>query len=202
MAKIKSDPEKLLELARSQPLIRTSEIRDKGIANVTLSRAVKRGQIERIGRGLYRQVNAEWDENAPLAEVTAMVPQGVIVLLSALGFHQIGTHRAHAVWIQLKINAVTPRIAYPPIEIVRSSLPDAFTAGVDTHLLNGIEVRITNPARTIADCFKYRQKLGLELCLEALREIIRGPATPSEILEYAKMNKVDKLMLPYLEALS
>jgi len=191
----------LSELALENPLFRAKDALEAGISSVALTRAVRKGEIERVERGLYRRPGTELDENQSLSEIVARVPQGVIVLVSALNFHQIGTHQAHAVWIQLKINAVTPRIDYPPITIVRSSLTEAFTDGVETHELNGVSVRITSPARTIADCFKHRKKLGLELCLEGLREVVRDHAKPAEILKFAAMNRVERLMAPYLEAL-
>jgi predicted transcriptional regulator of viral defense system len=103
--------------------------------------------------------------------------------------------------IQLKQNAVTPRIGYPALEVIRSTNPKAFDEGVEVHVFNGIEVRITTPARTVADCFKHRSKLGLELCLEALKEILRSGTRPVEIMQYARMNRVEKVMMPYLEAL-
>jgi predicted transcriptional regulator of viral defense system len=132
----------------------------------------------------------------------ALAPQAVIVLVSALNFHQIGTHQAHQVWIQLKSNAVTPRIEYPPIEVVRTSIQAAFTEGVECHELNGISVPITTPARTVADCFKHRSKMGMELCLEALKEILHSGTPMSEILPFARMNRVENVMMPYLEALA
>ena len=130
------------------------------------------------------------------------MPQAIVVLTSALNFHRIGTHQAHSVYILLKQNAVAPRLTYPPIEVVKSIHPEAFTEGVEVHVLNGVKVSVTNPARTVADCFKHRSKLGLELCLEALREVLGAGISPAEILGFARMNRVEKVMMPYLEALS
>ena len=193
--------ETLLKLARQQPLLRAQDVRAAGISSSLLSRAVKNGQLERLSRGVYRHPDVPWDEHTQLAEVSARVPQAVIVLISALNFHQIGTHQAHSIWLQLKNNAVAPRIDYPPIEIVKTGITEAFTRGVEVHQLNGIAVPITTPARTVADCFKYRSRLGLELCLEVLREVIGKKAKANEILEFATMIRVDKVMLPYVEAM-
>jgi len=157
--------------------------------------------MEQVSRGLYRRPDAPWDEHLPLSEVATRVPGAVVILVSALNFHQIGSHQAHAVSIQLRQNAVTPRIAYPSLEVIRSTNPQAFTEGVEVHVLNGIAVKITTPARTVADCFKHRSKLGLELCLEALKEILRSGTQAAEIMNYARMNRVEKVMMPYLEAL-
>lgn len=193
--------ETLMELARKKPLLKASELRVAGVSSSILSRAVRDGALEQVSRGLYRRPNAPWDEHLALSEVVARVPQAIIVLVSALNFHQIGSHQAHAVSIQLKQNAVTPRIGYPSLEVLRSTNPKAFSEGVEVHLLNGIEVKITTPARTVADCFKHRSKLGLELCLEALKETLHSGTRPAEIMNYARMNRVEKVMMPYLEAL-
>lgn len=191
----------LMELAGQRPLLRASDVRCAGVSSSILSRAVREGALEQVNRGLYRRPDAPWDEHLALSEVAARVPQAIVVLVSALNFHQIGSHQAHAVSIQLKQNAVTPRIGYPALEVIRSTNPKAFDEGVEEHVLNGIEVRITTPARTVADCFKHRSKLGLELCLEALKEVLRSGTRPVEIMQYARMNRVEKVMMPYLEAL-
>jgi predicted transcriptional regulator of viral defense system len=191
----------LMELAGQRPLLRASDVRRAGVSSSVLSRAVREGALEQVNRGLYRRPDAPWDEHLALSEVAARVPQAIVVLVSALNFHQIGSHQAHAVSIQLKQNAVTPRIGYPALEVIRSTNPKAFVEGVEVHVLNGIDVRITTPARTVADCFKHRSKLGLELCLEALKEILRSGTRPVEIMKYARMNRVEKVMMPYLEAL-
>ncbi|MCU0750913.1 MAG: type IV toxin-antitoxin system AbiEi family antitoxin domain-containing protein [Akkermansiaceae bacterium] len=193
--------EKLMELAGNRPLLKASDVRAAGVSSSILSRALRDGALEQVTRGLYRRPDAPWDEHLMLSEVSARVPQAIIVLVSALNFHQIGSHQAHAVTILLKQNAVTPRIEYPALEVIRSTKPGAFTDGVERHVLNGIEVKITTPARTVADCFKHRNKLGLELCLEALKEILRSGKMPAEIMNHARMNRVEKVMMPYLEAL-
>ena len=193
--------ETLMELAGKRSLLRASDVRGAGVSSSILSRAVRDGALEQVSRGLYRRPDAPWDEHLALSEVAARVPQAIIVLVSALNFHQIGSHQAHAVSIQLKQNAVTPRIEYPALEVIRSTNPRAFIEGVEVHVLNGIDVKITTPARTVADCFKHRSKLGLELCLEALKEILRNGTMPAEIMSYARMNRVEKVMMPYLEAL-
>lgn len=193
--------EALMELAGERSLLRASDVRTAGIPSIFLSRAVQDGNLERVSRGLYRRPDAPWDEHLALSEVVARVPEAIVVLVSALNFHQIGSHQAHAVSIQLRQNAVTPRIEYPALEVVRSKNSEAFSEGVAVHELNGIDVKITTPARTVADCFKHRSKLGLELCLEALKEILRNGTMPAEIMNYARMNRVEKVMMPYLEAL-
>jgi predicted transcriptional regulator of viral defense system len=125
-------------------------------------------------------------------------------LVSALQFHQIGTHQAHSVWIQILNNAVPPRITYPPIAVVKTGIQKAFTQGVQTHRLNDIDVQITSPARTVVDCFKYRRRVGLDLCLEALKDVLAGKqhrVTPAQIMEFATFQRVSSVIQPYLEAL-
>jgi predicted transcriptional regulator of viral defense system len=197
-----TNADRLLQLARNHQILRARDLREAGIGSATIAAAVASGAIERISRGVYRGKDAPWDENLNLSEVLARVPQAVVVLTSALNYHQIGTHQAHAVHILLKQNSVPPRLTYPPVQVVKSINPRAFTEGVDVHVLNDVKVPVTNPARTVADCFKHRSKLGLELCLEALREVLRAGTPPAEILNYARMNRVEKIMLPYVEALS
>jgi predicted transcriptional regulator of viral defense system len=202
MSRTLSKTEELHAFARERPLFRAKELREAGFSASTLSSALEAGVVERMSRGVYRHVDAPWDEHLNLSEVLARVPKAVVVLVSALNFHGIGTHQASAVCILMKQNAVTPRIEYPPIEVIRSSDPRAFSKGVEIHELNGIAVPITTPARTVADCFKHRSKLGLELCLEALKEILRSGVTPAEVLEFARMDRVENVMMPYLEAIA
>ncbi len=200
-----TEQDQLLELARSHSLLREREIRRAGISSTAVTRAVAAGTLERTSRGVYRLPDAPWDEHLPLSEVAARVPRAVIVLVSALHFHQIGTHQARSIWILLRNNAVTPRLNYPPIEIVKSGIDSAFTVGVETHRLNDINVPITTPARTVVDCFKYRRRLGLDLCLEALKEVLRSQnhrVTPAQLMEFAKLQRVGTVIRPYLDSLS
>lgn len=191
----------LLKLAKDSGLLREEALRKAGISSTVISQAVKAGEIIRLARGVYHHPEAELDENLSLSEVAARVPQAVITLLSALQFHQLGTQQPHAVWILLKQNAVTPRIDYPQIEVVRSKVVAAFSEGVVTHSLNDIPTQITDPARTVVDCFKYRNRVGLDVGLEALKEILRKGVKPSLIMAYAKTQRVTSVMRPYLDAL-
>lgn len=191
----------LQQLARESRLLREERLREAGISSTVISQAVRAGELIRLSRGVYHHPDAELDENLSLSEVAARVPQAVITLLSALQFHQIGTQQPHAVWILLKQNAVTPRIDYPAIEVIRSKVPAAFSEGVVTHLLNDIPTRITDPARTVVDCFKYRNRVGLDVGLEALKEVLRNGLKPTAIMEYAKLQRVSSVIRPYLDAL-
>ena len=199
-----TEHDRLNDLALRHSILRESDFRESDISATSIARAVTKGTLERLAPGVYRHTNAKWDENINLSVVAARVPQAVIVLVSALQFHQIGSHQAHSIWLLLRNNAVAPRIDYPQIEVIKSGIEDSFTCGVDTHRLNGIDVRITNPTRTVVDCFKYRNRVGLELCLEALKDLLHSPehhTTPAQIMEYAKLQSVSTVILPYLEAL-
>jgi predicted transcriptional regulator of viral defense system len=191
----------LQRLAQGSRLLREESLREAGISSTVISQAVKAGELIRLSRGIYHHPDAELDENLSLSEVAARVPHAVITLLSALQFHQIGTQQPHAVWILLKQNAVTPKIGYPPLEVVRSKVASSFTNGVDTYLLNDIPTQITNPSRTVIDCFKYRSRVGLDVCLEALKDLLKNGVKPTEIMAYAKFQRVTRVIRPYLDAL-
>ena len=191
----------LQRLARESRLLREENLREAGISSTVISQAVKAGELIRLSRGVYHHPKTELDENLSLSEVAARIPQAVITLLSALQFHQIGTQQPHAVWILLKQNAVTPRIDYPSLEVVRSKIAASFSEGVVTHHLNDIPTQITNPARTVADCFKYRRRVGLDVCLEALKGVLSNGTKPTEIMAYAKTQRVSSVIRPYLDAL-
>ena len=191
----------LEQLARKSQLLRDETLREAGISSTVISQAVKAELLIRLSRGVYHHPETELDENLSLSEVAARVPHAIISLLSALQFHQIGTQQPHAVWILLKQNAVTPRIDYPPIEVVRSKVAAAFSEGVVAHTLNGIPTRITNPARTVVDCFRYRSRVGLDVCLEALKDILGKGVKPTEVMEYAKAQRISSVIRPYLDAL-
>jgi predicted transcriptional regulator of viral defense system len=198
---MKNQRSQLQSLATKSRLLREENLREAGISSTVISQAVKAGELIRLSRGIYHHPQAELDENLSLSEVAARVPHAVISLLSALQYHQIGTQQPHAVWILLKQNAVTPKIDYPFLQVVRSRVSGALSEGVVTHSLNDIPTRITNPARTVVDCFKYRRRVGLDVCLEALKSILKKGVKPTEIVEYAKLQRINSVIRPYLDAL-
>jgi predicted transcriptional regulator of viral defense system len=194
---------KLQKLTSKRPLIRVSDAAAAGIPRITLSRLAKSGMIRRAGRGLYSTAKTGAYDHPDMVEASLLVPKGVIVLLSALNFHGIGTHPAWEVWMQLPANYPTPKVTHPPLRIVRSRMPEAFTEGVETHIVAGYPVKITSLDRTIVDCFKHRNLVTLELCLEALKERMKMPRRSlQDVHRYAAMMGVSRIMQPYLEALS
>lgn len=194
--------EKLLKLLHRKRVIRPRDLKLAGIPRNYLTRLVKRGKLHKLGRGLYTTDQGSPSEHQTLVEVTHKVPRAVICLLSALSFHQIGTQAPSEVWIALDVKAWEPKITYPPTRIVRFS-GNALHFGVQEHLLKDGYVRVYSPAKTVADCFKFRHKIGTDVALEALRECYRGKkATMNELWEAAKVCRVANVMRPYMESLA
>jgi predicted transcriptional regulator of viral defense system len=158
--------------------------------------------VERVGRGLYVPAGADLSEHHTFAEAGARVPHGVICLLSALRFHGIGTQMPHAVWMALHEKAWQPRVDHPQLRIFRFS-GAAWTYGVERHTVEGVAVRVYSPAKTVADCFKYRNKIGVDVAVEALRETLCDRrATPEELMHAAAACRMSRVMTPYLQALA
>jgi predicted transcriptional regulator of viral defense system len=198
-----SPAEKMKFLSKGRPVVRATEAVRAGIPRISLSRMTRSGLVERVGRGLYRLAEGEGYEHPDLVEAALRVPKGVVVLVSALNFHGIGTQVAREVWMQLPANSPTPRVEHPPLRIVRSRKPKAFTLGVEMHSIAGVPVRISDPDRTIVDCFRHRGTVTLEVCLEALRERLRNRRQSlNAIQDYARQLGAWRVMKPYLEALA
>ncbi|MDP1870232.1 MAG: AbiEi antitoxin N-terminal domain-containing protein [Gallionella sp.] len=197
-----NNAERLIDFARSQGLIRSCDLTQQGIPRVSLTRAVRQGQLERIGRGIYGLPGRSISAHSSLAEVACRVPKGIICLLSALRFHGLTTQAPFEVWLAIENKAVTPKLDYPPLRIVRFS-GTAFTDGIEEHIVDGVTIRVTSVAKTVADCFKYRNKIGIDVALEALREAWHEKRMNSdEIWHYAKICRVANVMRPYLESLA
>lgn len=202
MTVMETHASQLLDLAKSRGLITAHDLGVVGIPRISLTRAVRRGQLDRIGRGIYGLPGRSVSEHSTLAEVSLRVPKGVVCLLSALRFHELTTQLPWQVWIAVNNKLVAPRIDYPPLRIVRFS-GAALTDGVEEHLIDGVPVRITSVAKTVADCFMYRNKIGLDVALEALREAWQGKRmTSDDLWAMAKVCRVANVMRPYLEAIA
>lgn len=194
--------ERLIDLARSHGLIRSCDLSALGIPRVSLTRAVRRGQLERVGRGLYGLPGRKVSAHGSLAEVARRVPKGVVCLLSALRFHGLTTQAPFEVWLAIENKAIAPKLDYPPLRVVRFS-GAALTGGVEEHIVDSVTVRVTGVAKTVADCFKYRNKIGLDVALEALRDAWHEKRmTSDEIWRYAKVCRVANVMRPYLESMA
>lgn len=196
-----SDRETLATIRRLG-VVRPGDLEARGIPRGRIYRLLRRGIVERKARGLYVARDHDPTAEHALAQVAKRVPKGVICLLSALQHHELTTQLPHEVWIAISEKARRPRIEYPPLRVVRFSGP-ALTQGVETHKIEGVPVRITSVAKTLADCFKYRNKIGLDVALEALREAWRErKTTMDEIDRFARICRVERVMRPYLEALT
>ena len=192
--------ERLLALAEKTGLLRADDLVAQGIAYTTLSRLTQQGRLQRISRGLYMLPNAPVTEYHHWVESATRVPSGVICLLSALRFHQLTTHAPFEIWMAIENKGWKPKVEELPLRLFYFS-GTAFTSGVETHIMEGVTLKIYDPAKTIADCFKYRNKIGIDLCIEALRTGLRQRKfTVDRLLDYAKICRVQNIILPYLEA--
>jgi len=194
--------EKVLALARKKGVFRTRDIVARGIPRVTLTRLVQSGRIDRVGRGLYSLPGADVSEHHALAAASKRVPQGVVCLLSALRFHGLTTQQPFEVWMAIEPKARRPVVDHPPLRIVRFAR-SAIVDGVVVHEVEGVRVRVTDPARTVADCFRYRNKIGIDVAVEALRDYRRQKkGSLDALVETARVRRVARVMRPYLEALT
>jgi predicted transcriptional regulator of viral defense system len=198
--KPRTQEERVLEIARREGILRPRDLDRHGIARTHLQRLERSALLERAGRGLYRLPSANLTEHHSLAAACKLVPRGVVCLLSALRFHDLTTQAPFEVWLAIGVRARRPSQATPPLRIVRFSGP-AFTRGVEKHVVEGVEVRVYGAAKTVADCFKYRNKIGLDVAIEALRDYRRRhPRGMDELWRYARICRVANVMRPYLEA--
>ncbi|GAM10346.1 hypothetical protein OR1_02635 [Geobacter sp. OR-1] len=193
--------QRLLDLFDKQIVIRSRDLDQYKISRIEVSRLCKRGVIQRVGRGIYRLVNAEITEHQTLAEVGKAIPNGVVCLLSALRFHDLTTQAPFEVWMAIDVKAHLPKTNLP-IKFVRFS-GSALSDGVETHRMDGMEIKVYCLAKTVADCFKYRHKIGLDVALEALRECRKsGRCSIDDLWRYAKVCRVSNVMMPYIEAMT
>lgn len=193
---------KALKIARKAGVIRARDVVAQGIPTVYLQRLTRRGLLVQSGRGLYRAPGAELTANHDLAEAAKRVPRGVVCLLSALRYHELTTQIPHEVWLALDGKARSPKPDWPPLRVVRMS-GNALRAGIEEHRVEGVPVRVYNPAKTVADCFKYRNKIGLDVALEALRDAWRQRrVTMDDLWRYAAICRVTKVIRPYLEVIA
>ena len=192
----------VVRLAKQKGILRLRDVQIQGVHPEYLRRLAARGELTHVGRGLYALPNAEITEYHALAEVAARVPDGVVCLLTALRFHGLGSQNPKKVWLAIDRKAARPRLKYPPLRIVRFRKA-AMAQGVEERRVEGVRVMVTAPARTIVDCFKYRNKIGLDVALEALRAFRRRKDFKlDEIWTYATLQRVARVMKPYLEALA
>ncbi len=193
--------QRVLDLLSDGGVLRPRDLARHGIPRTYLQRLVRRGEIERVGRGLYMLPGADVTEHHSLVEACKRVPRGVVCLLSALRFHGLTTQNPWEVWLAVGRSAWRPRGETVALRVVHLS-PSTFDAGVEEHRIEGVPVRVYSAAKTVADCFKFRNKVGLDVALEALRDYRRQyRAGMDELWRFAKICRVTTVLRPYLEAL-
>ena len=193
--------QKIMHYIREHGMVRPRDIEAIGLPREYLIRLHRQGKLNRSGRGIYTVPDANVTERHSYAEVAKRVPEAVVCLLSALVFHDITTQSPSSVWIALRKGARKPVLPSPALRIVRLSGP-SLTEGIENHQVEGVPVRVYSAAKTVADCFKFRNKIGLDVAIEALKDSLRQKeATINEVYRYAKICRVSNVIRPYMEAL-
>jgi predicted transcriptional regulator of viral defense system len=200
---MKSAKEKTIEFFKKKGgLVRTTEALAHGIHRRTLYGLRDEGVLVAVSRGLYQLAEMEMPAEVSLAEVGKRVPNGVICLVSSLSFHQLTTQTPHYVWLAVERKARKPKIEYPPVRVFHFS-GMAFSNGIVTHRISNQTVQIYDAPKTVIDCFRWRKAVGLDVTLEAAKEYLKRPyASPSVLMKYARLCGVEKLVTPYLEAMT
>jgi predicted transcriptional regulator of viral defense system len=187
---------------RHHGVLRTAQAIRLGIAPRTLYAMRDSGLLTPIGRGAYRLAELPPLSHPDLVSVALQVPRGVICLVSALSFHRLTTQIPHAVYVALPSEVRKPRLDYPPLRVFWFSKA-AYSAGIQQHQLDGVPVAVYSPAKTVADCFRFRSQIGLDVALEALKRCHESrKCPPQELLKFARLCRVEKVMAPYLEMLA
>jgi predicted transcriptional regulator of viral defense system len=193
--------EKVLKIAGEKGIVRASDLEAEGISRNYLHAFCKSGLLQKLSRGLYTLPDAPITEHINLIEVAKRLPSTVICLISALSFHDLTTQIPHEIWVTVPRGAWRPKIDYPPLNLTYVS-GDAYSFGIQEHIIRGVAVKIYSPAKTVADCFKFRNKVGMDVAMEAIRDVWRSrKATMDELVKAAEICKVSKVMLPRLEAI-
>ena len=193
--------ERTMQYVRQHGIVRPRDIEAIGIPREYLLRLHGQGKLSRIGRGIYSLPDAAVTERHTYAEVAKRVPDAVLCLLSALAFHEITTQSPASVWIALGKGARKPAIVSPSLRVIRLTEP-SLSEGIEKQSVEGVTVRVYSAAKTVADCFKFRNKIGLDIAIEALKDCLRQrKATVNEIYRYAKICRVSNVIRPYMETL-
>ena len=195
-----SQSQQVLDLVREARVLRPRDLDAHGIPGTTLSRLARAGELIRITRGLYTLPDADITEHQSLIEVSKKIPKGIVCLLSALQFHELTTQLPFEVWMAIGEKDWKPRFSYPPVRLFRFSQA-TLIGGVENHHVDNYPIKVFSPAKTVADCFKYRNKVGLDVALEALQDCWKQKkATADELWHFAALCRVQKIMRPYMES--
>jgi predicted transcriptional regulator of viral defense system len=192
---------RVLNLASQKGLLRANDLEAINVPRVVLTRLTAAGQLDKVGRGLYRLPDFRGSEHESLAIVATKAPQAVFCLLTALQFHELTTQLPRQIWIAMPRGSHAPRMGYPPIKMLQFT-GEAYTAGIETIERDGVNLRVYGVAKTVVDCFKHRNKIGMDVALEALKDArSSNKASISDVWHYAKICRVTNLMRPYLESI-
>jgi predicted transcriptional regulator of viral defense system len=188
-------------MVRRRGLVRARDLERVGLPTAVLYRLRDQGEIEQVGPGLFRHADAANTDKHGYVAAAKVVPAGVVCLLSALAFPEIGTQVPHEIWLALPAHSKRPITTTVPLRVVWFS-GNAFTEGVETHTVEGVKVRVYSAAKTIADLFKCRNKIGLDVAVEALRDAwSRRLMNMDDVLRFAKICRVERVIRPYVEAI-
>lgn len=193
--------QRIMHYVSHHGIVRPRDIEAIGLPREYLLRLHRQGKVVRSGRGLYSLPDAAVTERHSYAEVARRVPGSVFCLLSALAFHEITPQSPASLWIALPLGARRPAISTPSLRVVRLS-GASLTEGIENHKVEGVAIRVYSVAKTVADCFKFRNKVGIDVAIEALKDALREKkATVNEIYRYANVCRVSNVIRPYMEAL-
>lgn len=196
-----SKRQQVINFVRDHSVVRPRDLKELHLPKDYLHILAKEKIIEKLGRGLYQWPDKDIGEYQSLVEVSKLAPKAIVTLLSALNFHKMTTQNPYEIWLAIDRKDWRPVISYPPVRYVTMS-GCALHEGVEKHNIDGVFVQVYCPAKTVVDCFKYRNKVGLDVALEALRGGWSAQKfTMDELLKYAKICRVKKIMQPYLESL-
>lgn len=189
------------EFVRKAGVVRLRELEQAGFAKARVLRLHKAGELERVGRGLYALPGREVSESEALVQVAKRVPEGVVCLLTALRFHNLTDQNPSRVWLAIDRKARRPRLDWPPLEVVWWS-HKVLSFGVTKRTVGGVALRVTSPAKTVADCLKYRNKIGTDVAVQALRDYRRSRRSIDDLFEAARFCRVERTLRGYLEAIT
>jgi len=192
--------QQILNHLEAHSIVRPRDLLRAGIATAPLTALVRRGAVIRVGRGLYMLPDAGVTEHHSLAVAASAVPHGVVCLLSALRFHELGTQNPHQVWIAIHRQSRRPVFRQPALACVRFSGP-ALELGIEEHVIEGVVVRVYSAAKSVVDCFRYRNKLGLDVAIEALKDFLGRGGSPDQLWKTACACRAARVIQPYIEAL-
>jgi len=202
--KNRANADRIIELVKERGLIRARDVEAEGLHTQALTRLVRAGKLQRASRGRYRLLDPDYEitEHHGLVLGASAAPKGIVCLLSALQFHEIGTQLPRQLWMALPPKTREAVIDYPPMRFVRMS-GEAYTTGIEEYMLEGQMVRVYDVAKTVVDCFKFRNKIGMDVALEALNESWRERKLDLNLIaKYARICRVWNVMRPYLEAIT